>query len=235
MVDKVYKACTLGREKSIIENNFKIINILMNGENIEFDLKFNEEIMESMFSNLDDEWEGKFTDNSYYIDGDKLVIVKGKKGTIINKEALRKDIEQLVYDKIEGKDKKEIEVPTLTKVPDKIDIEKIQKEVCKEAKNASYDEKTQKLSIHSNGIQFGITIDEAKKILEEDKEEYIIPLKIIAPEITTDKLGEEAFPDILGSFSTRYDASNINRATNIELAAKAINRNSASSRRKIFI
>lgn len=59
--------------------------------------------------------------------------------------------------------------------------------------------------------------------MSNNQEEYELPLKIIQPEITTNMLGEEAFPDVLGSFSTRYDASNKNRAKNIELAAEAIN------------
>ena len=65
-------------------------------------------------------------------------------------------------------------------------------------------------------------MEEAKQIILEAKEEYIIPLKIIEPAITTSMLGEEAFPDKLATFSTRYDASNQNRQINIDLAAKAI-------------
>ena len=36
-------------------------------------------------------------------------------------------------------------------------------------------------------------------------------------------LGEEAFPDVLGTFTTRYDATNKNRSNNISLAAQKIN------------
>lgn len=223
ITDVIYEACTIGRSKNIIANNYKILSVLINGENLELDIKFNEEILESIFSNLDDEWEENFVDNSYYVDNDKLIIVRGKTGTIVDEKALRDELIKLVKSKIEGKEINEIEIPVITKTPGIIDIEKIQNEVYKEAKNASYDEKTEKLSIHSNGVEFGISIDEAKQIILEEKDEYTIPLKITKPEITTDMLGEEAFPDILGSFSTRYDASNKNRATNIEIASEAIN------------
>ena len=60
-------------------------------------------------------------------------------------------------------------------------------------------------------------MEEAKKLIEEDKEEYTIPLKITAPKKTIGDLGEEAFPDLLATFSTIYDASNRNRSTNKEL------------------
>ena len=66
-------------------------------------------------------------------------------------------------------------------------------------------------------------MDEAKKIIKEEKDEYAIPLKITLAKKTIADLGEEAFPDKLSTFTTRYDASNYNRSTNIELATKSIN------------
>ena len=221
--DKVYEACTLGRNNNIIANNYKIISTLINGENLELNVKFNEEILDSIFNNLDAEWEEAFTDNSYYVNDNKLVIVRGKTGVVIDKEALREKLIELVHSKIEGQKINEIEIPIITKEPGEIDIEKIKNEVYKEPKNASYDKSKSKLTVHSNGIELAVSIDEAKEVLKNRQEEYELPLKITKPEITTDMLGEDAFPDVLGSFSTRYDASNKNRATNIELAAEAIN------------
>lgn len=222
VIEKVGQACKIGRSKNIISNNYQIITALLKGEDLKLELKFNEEILQSIFSNLDEEWEDTFIDNSYYIEGDKLVVVKGKTGIIVDENALREEIEQFAYDKIEGKDRKEIEIPVLTKEPEPIEMEKIQKEIYKEAQNASYDKNTAKLTVHSNGIDLAISMEEAKNMVSDTREEVVLPLKVTKPEITTDMLGEEAFPNVLGSFSTRYDASNKNRATNIELAAKAI-------------
>ncbi len=221
--DRVYEACTIGRDKNIILNNYKILEVMFFGENIDLNYSFNEEIVQSIYSNLDDEWEDKFIDNSYYIDGDRLIIVKGKTGVVIDEEALKKNINNLISEKIQGKEINELEIPTITKTPGEINLEEIRNEIYKEAQNASYDEATETLTTHVNGVDFGITIDEAKELLKEDKEEYEIPLKITQPEITTDELGEEAFPEMLSSFSTRYDASNKNRSTNIELASEEIN------------
>lgn len=221
--DKVYEACRVGRNGNIFENNYKILKVWLDGENLEFDLKYNEDIIKSIFAGLDEEWEGKFKDNSYYIDGEKLIIVRGVEGEIIDEETLRNAINKMVREKIEGRKVSEINIPTITKKPSEIDIETIQKEVYKEAKNAEYDKEKRKLSVHSNGVEFGISIEEAKQIIGEQKQEYIIPLQITMPAVTTDMLGENAFPDVLGSCSTRYDASNKNRGTNIELAANTIN------------
>ena len=221
--DKVYEACTIERNKNIIENNYKILNTIIKGENLDLTFKFNDKIVNSIYSNLDEEWEDKFVDNSYYIEDDKLIIVKGTAGVVINKEELQTKLNELIINKIQGKDINEIDIPTQTNEPELINIEKIREEIYKEAKDASYDKKTSTLQTHVEGVDFAITMDEAKEILQEDKDEYQIPLQITKPDITTDKLGEEAFPEQLSSFSTRYDASNVNRATNIELAVNAIN------------
>ena len=72
------------------------------------------------------------------------------------------------------------------------------------------------------GIDF--SIEEAKKIIEaEDKEEYTIPLTITKPKVTTAQIGSEAFPDVLATFTTRYDASNIDRTTNLRIACQKLN------------
>ena len=222
MNDKIHEACMIGRESNIFSNNYKILKVLITGENLDLNFSFNEEVLKSFFSNLDDEWEGKFVDNSYYIDGDKLVITKGSIGDVIDEDTLRQDLINLVYNKITGEDVNTIDIPVITKEPSKIDLAKIQTEIYKEPKDASLDKLSGKLSVQSNGIDFGISIEEAENILLKEESEYIIPLKITKPSITTDMFGEDAFPDILAKFSTRYDSSNINRATNLDLAASTI-------------
>ena len=57
----------------------------------------------------------------------------------------------------------------------------------------------------------------------EEKEEYTIPLKITVANKTISDLGEEAFPDLLATYSTTFSTSNTNRSTNIRLAVNKIN------------
>ena len=221
--EKVYEACTIGRDKNIILNNYKILQTMISGVNLEFDLKYNNEIISSIFNTLDEEWDDKFIDNEYYIEDSNLIIVKGRQGVEIDKDALKNKIDETIRQKIEGKEINEIEIPVIEKKLESIDIEKIKEDIYKEAKDASYDKKTETLYTHVNGVDFKISIEEAKEILKEEKDEYSIPLNITKPKITTEKLGEEAFPDKLGEFSTRFDIKNVNRSTNIELSCKALN------------
>lgn len=221
--EAVYIACMQGRESNIFKNNFDIIKTKLIGKNIELNINFNEKIAESIYSNIDEEWTGKFVDNSYYIEEDSLIIEKGKTGVVLDKEKLDEEIKEAINKKISGQDISEIEIPTKIVNPEDIDIEKIRNVIYREAQNAYYDEENETMYPHVNGVDLAIGIEDAKNIVEIDKEVYEIPITTTVPEITTEKFGEKAFPIKLASFVTRYDASDINRSTNIELSAKAMN------------
>ena len=66
-------------------------------------------------------------------------------------------------------------------------------------------------------------MEEAKKIVKEEKEEYEIPLKITKPKVRTEDLGDKIFKQTLSKYTTIYDAGNTSRASNIALACKTIN------------
>ena len=59
-------------------------------------------------------------------------------------------------------------------------------------------------------------------MLLENKEEFIIPLKVIEPSIKISDLGNEAFPNQLATFTTYYGTGDSGRCYNIYLAAKSI-------------
>ncbi|MGD7407579.1 VanW family protein, partial [Ralstonia pseudosolanacearum] len=75
----------------------------------------------------------------------------------------------------------------------------------------------------ANGIDFAISLDEAKSIITGDKKEYEIPLKVLRPTVSNDDLGIDAFPDELASYSTNYSSSGASRSNNIALATSKIN------------
>ena len=80
------------------------------------------------------------------------------------------------------------------------------------------------LEIHAeqSGIDLAISVDEIKDMLKEEKDEYIVPLKITEPTVTVASFGDKAFTDKLSTFSTNYDASNINRNNNLVLASEKL-------------
>ena len=114
-----------------------------------------------------------------------------------------------------------IEIPVKNKIPDEINIEKIHEEVYKEAQDAYYTKNPFTVYPEVEGIDFNV--EEAKKVLAEEKDEYIIKLTITKPKVTISQIGSEAFPDQLSIFTTRYDVSDVNRTTNLRIACQKIN------------
>lgn len=221
-VDKaIEEAYNIGRDGNIITNNYEILMTKLLKRDISLDFKLNEERLLEIINDTSLKLPGTVVQSSYYIDGEELIITKGKSGERIKTDELKAEIYNNIEDLSIGDT--EIEIPTEIVEPDSIDLEKIRNEIYKEPKDAYVTKNPTEVHTHVNGVDFAISMDEAKKIIEEDKEEYTIPLKITIANKTIADLGEEAFPDMLSTFTTRYDASNYNRSTNIELATKSIN------------
>ena len=101
---------------------------------------------------------------------------------------------------------------------------KIYEEIHTEPKDAYFTTEPYNIFPDQDGIDLAITVEEAQKSIgNEEKTEYTFPLKISKAAKTINDLGMEAFPYEVSSFSTKYDASNINRSTNLAIAANKIN------------
>ena len=222
-------AYNIGRDGSIFKNNYSILSSTLFNKNIELDYSYNENLLNDFINNINSQLPGVVVEPSYYIEDKNLIINKGKDGIEVNKEELKKSI----IENINGRKLEEVTkdgyiqtlgIPVKEAKAKDIDVEKIHEEIYKEPKDAYFETDPYQIFVDQDGVDFGISINEAKEIInKENKEEYTIPLKITKAEKTIQDLGKEAFPYTISSFSTKYDASNINRSTNLEIAARKIN------------
>ena len=164
---------------------------------------------------------GLVQEYSYYIEDNNLILIKGKDGITVDKEKLKDNINDEI--KSLNINNCSLELPVVSKKADEIDLNKIHEEIYKEAEDAYVTKDPLTVHPNVNGVDFAISMEEAEESLKEEKEEYVIPLKITVASKTVSDLGEEAFPNLLGTFTTRYDASNKNRSNNIYLASEKIN------------
>ena len=220
-VDKAYK---IGRDNNIILNNFKIIGTFFSKEDIRIETAYNTEMMDSIVEDVSTKLPGLVVEYTYCIEDDELIITPGKAGIALNEEEFRNGILNRFAGNILNKDESIMKIPVVNKEPDDIDIEKIYEEIHTEPQDAYIKKDPFEIVVDKDGVDFDISMEEAKKIVsEKGKEEYIIPLKITKAKKTVKDLGSKAFPDRLSRYSTRYDASNRDRSTNLELSAKKIN------------
>ena len=219
-IDKAIEdAYLVGRKDNIFFNNYDILYTLLCKKNINVDMTLNEEVAKQNIEDIGVNLPGVVVESSYSVEDDELIITKGKAGVKIDTEKLLNEIKERLND-VNLKEKI-IEIPVLNKEPESIDIDKIHEEIYTEAKDAYYTKNPFAVYPEVEGIDFDV--EEAKALLEEEKEEYVIKLKITKPKVTISQIGSEAFPDQLATFTTRFDVSDVDRSTNLKIACQKIN------------
>ncbi len=217
----VKEAYNIGKDGNIVVNNYKILFTQLFKKDIHMEFYYDDEALNNKLQAISSKLPGTVKQSSYYIEDEKLIIVKGTAGIRIKENESKEKISQKIQ-QLETRDNI-ISIPVEQVEPDKINLAKIREEIYKEPKDAYVSKNPTTVHPHVNGVDFKVSIEEAEKQLKEEKKEYTIPLKITVASKTIKDLGEEAFPDQLATFSTRYDSSNYNRSNNLSLAAKKIN------------
>ncbi|MBR3255657.1 MAG: VanW family protein [Clostridia bacterium] len=219
-IDKaVEEAYNIGRNSNIFANNYNILFTMIGKKNIDINVSMNDEQLNKTLKDISSKLPNAIKEPSFYIEEDELIITRGTKGIAVDENDTRNKLINILKD-INKKDGL-IDLKVYEKEPDEINIDEIYKEVHTEAKDAYYTKDPFQIYPEVNGVDFNV--DEAKELLKEVKDEYTIKLTITKPEITVDQIGTEAFPDRLSIFTTKYDASNYNRTTNLRLACEKIN------------
>lgn len=217
----VLSAYSKGRSNNIFKDNFEILSSLISKKGISLSFTYNEEAMNSLIVEMQSNIPDHLVEPSYYIDGNNLIITRGENGIVISSDALKAKIINYITDF--SNTNNNIEIPVKDEIAKDINIDSIYSQVYRDAKDAYYTKDPFVVYPHADGIDFAISIDEAKAMLNENKESYTIPLKVLLPKVTTNQIGTEAFPDLLASFSTKYSTANTSRSTNIRLASEKIN------------
>ena len=215
----VGEAYSIGKKSNIFQNNYEILFTLIGKKNIPINMTLNEEVTRQTIEDIGVNIPGIVIESSYSVEDEELIITKGTAGIKVDTDNLLNIVKEKLNDIYSNDDY--IEIPVIYKEPEPIDIEKIHEEIYKEAQDAYITEEPFAVYPEVEGIDFDV--EAAKTILQEEKEEYIIPLIITKPNITLTDIGEKAFPDELSTFTTRYDVSDKDRTTNLELACEKLN------------
>ncbi len=214
-------AMNYGKNGNLISDNYTILETMIKGINITPTHSLNESDLKKYLDNISKDLPNAVVESSYFIEDNKLIIQNGKDGYIVDTEKTSNDIISSINDF--SFLSKPVTL-SLTKVSaNKIDLDKIYKEVYKAPVDAHYTKNPYTIYPSKTGIDFAISLAEAKKKVEQSTGEVEIKLKTTYPKVTTNMIGTEAFPDLIGSFSTNYYTGNTNRVTNLKLAAKKIN------------
>ena len=216
------QAFSIGRQGNIFENDFYVLSSMLGKTDINLNLKLDTDQLSKNLDEMSAQLPDKVTDSSYYIDENNLIVTPGKTGNVVDVGTSIQNIKDAILN-LSDLDQP-IELAVKTQEPEKIDIEKVHTEIYKEPKDAYYTQDPFTVYPSENGLDFKVSIEEANNILgDQTADEYTIPLKVLYPNVTTNMIGSEAFPDLLSSFSTKYSVRATARTTNLKLAASKIN------------
>ena len=213
-------AFSYGKNGNIFQDNFNVLASIIKTKNITPIYTLNQELLSKFLNNISTELPDAIVESSHYIEGNTLIITKGNSGNVVNIDTTTNNIKSQLTTLSYVNNPITIEVKKQS--PKEVNVEEIYNEVHKEPKDAFYTKDPYTITPSENGIDFKTSLDEAKQIVQNSETECEIPLKVLYPNVTTNMIGQEAFPDLLGSFSTNY-VSNADRTTNLRLAANKIN------------
>ena len=212
-------AFLLGRDGKRKEKLELIKDIKKNGALVDVVVNFNEDVLLSKINEIANKIDVPERELAVSLEGEELVITRGKSGWRIIEETAREQIRNAVLDTSIN----EVGLITEKVNPHELTVEYLEKEVCTEPQDASYTIENQRLNIIPEKLGVKIDSMEAKAIIDETPGDVVrIPAIITPPEVTAEKINAELFPHLLATYQTTYTASNISRSHNVSLASQNI-------------
>lgn len=213
------KAYGLGRTGNILTNNFRILMSLFKKTDIKAQIVYDTDKLDNVIDNMSLEIPNLVVEPSYYISDNELILTKGIAGNALDKDATK----QMIISSID-EEKESITLPVNSVQPEAIDINKIHDDIYSEPQNASVTKNPYSIAVEKRGVDFAINVEEAQNLINtSESNEISIPLVYTDAEITVADLGEDIFGNTIATTTTKYDSTNTNRATNLEIAVNKIN------------
>ena len=220
----VEQAYEYGRNGNIIENSIVGWKSIFNTKYvISGDFELNENNLNDSIAVLLEDEKAIATNDSYEISGDKILITKGNDGITPKSNIVKQNI-LANANSIEPTVKIPVEINIAE--AERIDFDDLYEEIYVEKANASYESnKDGKVEYVKEiiGISFDKDAAETEYLNLADGKTMEIAILKEKPDVTTSNLENVLFGDVLATYKTTYNASNKDRSTNLEVAAKNMN------------
>ncbi len=164
---------------------------------------------------------GDLREHEVSIDGEYIVLKSGKSGKGISIESA----EKAVIESFKPNAKTEASVSFEDASPKEMTLSYLKELVNCEKKEAEYVFENGAVSVTDGNDGIKINEEDAKEKLKnfgEGSADVKIKIEIDEAENTKEDLESKLFRDVLGEYTTKYNAGNVNRTVNVELAAKNI-------------
>lgn len=226
-VDKTAQSIMeFGRTHGILKNNFSILKAVFSNKTINPIYTYNDEKVNDVLKNIDLSLNNRYQEPSYSLDekDGKMTITNGKRGDSFDFESEKEEI--LKAFETDGQNTYDIRITE--KAPNKLDADKVYKEVKREAKDAYIDTSVSPQKYVQEVIGFDFDVNELKNLLElpENQEEgktIEFQLKVIEPKVKLVDITSELCKDKLAGYTTYFPAGSYARSNNLKIALSYMN------------
>lgn len=222
-VDKsVETAFNYGKEGNIIKRVMNGLKYQTTDENITYNIEYDRLSLDSKIDKLINTVGRQVVQPSYSRVEEKLFITTGITGINVDEA---KVVSQVVEKFNECKDAVILCEATEVK-PNPVNISKIRSEIYSEAQDATYINNSGAFEVtkEKTGIDFDIeNAEKIAKAVTDEGVQFSIDLVITMPQVTTEQILKDLFKEELGSFTSYYKTSEVERTENVKLSASLIN------------
>lgn len=216
----VKKAFKDRKEKSVFSRAAAYYGALFGKRTkISVEISYDKEKLNKAIDNFAAPFESAPEEAHYELSGNKLTFYKGHRGITVDKAALLKDLKAAAES---GSGKVSLKMKKAE--PKKLSADKLYEEITAPAKDASYSkDDSGNVIIIADKPKIEVEKSEIKAALESKEDAYTITVKSTPAKVTKDELQKALFSGTMGSWTSRYNAGNAGRSTNVALAASRIN------------
>lgn len=215
------EAYRYGRTGSVADRLGKILSAKFGGYDIPIKCNYDAAKLAAIGNKIENEAKSDFRQSSYEITDDSVIIDEGASGLAIEGGP----VSDLIIAQFESDKNEKLVIKTSVTNPDPIDLLALKADIDRDPVDAvmNIDAETDSIDItpETDGLLFDL--DKAQEILNSANGACTIPLTIIEPEVTKAELEATLFTDTLSSVTTKLNAGNKPRTTNVRLAAEFVN------------
>ena len=216
----VQNAYKVGRDGSIIDRLKMVYDIKKNTLVINPLILCDDALLESYFKEIADQFDHAGQEMQLAVTDSELVITRGIPGSYIDIFDAMQKFKESAYRLKNGNfilEAKEL-------IPAEPNAKDIHDKISGDPVDASYKIENHRLIIIDDKPGVSFDIDAVQSVIDQTPGDVItVPVTVTQANITTEKLQAQLFPDLLGTYSTRYNAGDVSRSHNVSLASQKIN------------
>lgn len=216
--DSAKTAYEVGRTGGYFKRAGDVLSAAFGGYSIPLTMQLDDSKLETFVTDIGSKTEEDPTQPSWTLDTDNsaIVIDTGKAGMGFDHDEI---ISELAA-KLRRMDFDALDIEIASKAQDKPNAAKIAAEANTDPENAKADTETGEVV----DAVYGVKVSEADisdAVGDATEQTYTVPVTLTEPDITTEKLEDVLFDDVLAQTTTYYNDGQVGRTTNVRLTVEA--------------